>query len=149
MKRITTTHSRNYLAMTVVAAIAAMFIVPAGLASADHELTDDTILSKSIVVCTTEIVVKQTTSTACSFSISYNNPGVPAIIQATVPAEWEVTNADDIVAANCSVDPAIFFSTPWYWWASPPFLRHPQPFMGFTCWRPWCWEGFSWRWPGC
>lgn len=107
MKRITTTHSRNYLALTVVAAIAAMFIVPAGLASADHELTDDTILSKSIVVCPTEIVVKQTTSTACSFSISYNNPGVPAIIKDTVPAEWEVTNADDIEAAtDCTVNPA-------------------------------------------
>ncbi len=107
MKRITTTHSRNYLALTVVAAIAAMFIVPAGLASADHELTDDTILSKSIVICPTEIVVKQTTSTACSFSISYNNPGVPAIIKDTVPAEWEVTNADDIEAAtDCTVNPA-------------------------------------------
>ena len=104
MKRITT-HSRNYLAMTV-AAIAAMFIVPAGLASADHELTDDTILSKSIVVCPTEIEVKQTTPTACSFSISYNNLGVPAIIKDTVPAEWEVTNAADIEAANCSVDSA-------------------------------------------
>ncbi len=104
MNRITET--RNYLALTVVAAIAAMFIVPAGLASADHELTDATILSKSIVDCPTEIVVKQTTSTACSFSISYNNPGVPAIIKDTVPAEWEVTNADDIEAANCSVDPA-------------------------------------------
>ncbi len=105
MNRITET--RNYLAMTVVAVVAAMFIVPAGLASADHELTNETILSKSIVGCPTEIEVRQTTSTACSFSISYANPGVPATIIDTVPAEWEVTNAADIEAAtDCSVDPA-------------------------------------------
>ena len=93
--------------MTVVAVVAAMFIVPAGLANADHELTDATILSKSIVTCPTEIEVRQTTSTACSFSISYNNPGVPATIIDTVPAEWEVTNADAIESAtDCTVDPA-------------------------------------------
>ena len=92
--------------MTVVA-IAAMFIVPAGLANADHELTNETIFSKSIVACPTEIEVRQTTSTACSFSISYNNPGVPATIKDTVPAEWEVTNADAIeLATDCTVDPA-------------------------------------------
>ncbi len=91
MNRIT--EKRNYLAMTVVAVVAAMFIVPAGLANADHVLTDRTILSNSIVACPTDIEVRQTTFTACSFSISYT--GVPAIILDAVPAEWAVTNVVD------------------------------------------------------
>ncbi len=103
MNRIT--EKRNYLAMTVVAVVAAMFIVPAGLANADHELTDEIIFSKTIETCPTEIEVRQTTSTACSFSISYT--GVPATIKDTVPAEWEVTNAAEIEATtDCLVDPA-------------------------------------------
>ena len=101
MNRIT--EKRNYLAMTVVAVVAAMFIVPVGLANADHELTDSTILSKSIVDCPTDIEVRQTISTACSFSISYT--GVPAIILDTVPAEWAVT---DVVETDgeCTVTSA-------------------------------------------
>ncbi len=91
--------------MTVVAVVAAMFIVPAGLANADHELTDAEILSKSIVDCPTKIEVRQTTSTACSFSISYT--GVPAIIKDTVPAEWAVTNAEEIEeTTGCTVNSA-------------------------------------------
>ncbi len=102
MNRITET--RNNLAMTIIAAVAVMFIVPAGLANADHEQTDG-ILSKILVDCPNEIEVRQTTSTACSFSISYDNPGVPAIIKDTVPAEWAVTNVEE-TEGDCTVTSA-------------------------------------------
>ena len=101
MNRITET--RNYLAMTIIAAVAVMFIVPAGLANADHEQTGP--LTKSKEICPDAIVIKQTMTTECSFSISYDNPGVPAIILDTVPAEWAVTNVVE-TDGECTVTSA-------------------------------------------
>lgn len=97
--------TRSLLAVSAVA-MAALFIVSTGIASADHELTDETIFSKT-TDCPAQIEIGQAVSTACSFTITYANAGIPAIINDTVPAEWNVTNADAINAiGDCTVSSA-------------------------------------------
>lgn len=100
---MTNLETKSLLALSIVASIAAIFLIPAGLASADHETTDESILSKS-TDCPAELNVAPTVPTTCNFTITYNN--VSATILDTVPAEWEVTNSTEAELAGCSIDPA-------------------------------------------
>ncbi len=84
--------------MTLVA-VAAMFIVPAGLVNADHEEPFGP-LDKT-TDCPTEVDVKPAAPIVCTFTMSYTG-GVAATISDTVPAEWQVTGAGtcDVEQAN-------------------------------------------------
>lgn len=95
--------TKSLLALSVVATIAAIFMVPAGLANADHELTDVSVLNKT-TDCPVELNVAETVPTTCNFTIKYSN--VLATILDTVPAEWEVSDDADALAAGCTVEPA-------------------------------------------
>jgi len=97
MNRITET--KNLLAMTVIA-VAVMFIVPASLANADHEVPFGPLVKST--TCPTEVDVKPAAPIVCTFTMSYTG-GVAAIISDTVPAEWEVTGTTgtcDVSQAN-------------------------------------------------
>jgi len=96
MNRIT--ESRNYMAMAVVA-VAAMFIVSTGLASADHDVPFGPLVKSTD--CPAAIDVKPASAIVCSFTMSYTG-GVAATISDTVPAEWQVTDT----TGTCDVEQA-------------------------------------------
>ncbi len=96
MNRIT--EKRNYLAITV-AAVATMFLVTTGLASADHEVPFGPLVKSTD--CPTEVDVKPSSAIACSFTMTYSG-GVEATISDTVPAEWQVMST----TGTCDVDQA-------------------------------------------
>lgn len=97
--------TKGLLALSIVATIAAIFMVPAGLANADHETTNSDIFNKTST-CPADILVKQLAPTVCDFRIQYANPGVSAMIFDTVPAEWEVTGISGPNAADCTLESA-------------------------------------------
>ncbi len=90
--------------MIAVASIATIFMIPLGLANADHETTDANVLSKD-TDCVDPIQVAQTTSTVRSFTIQWQVAGSDTI-KDTAPAEWQVTNESDLEAAGCTVESA-------------------------------------------
>ncbi len=101
MNRITEGNTKNFLALTIVATIAAIFMIPVGLASANH----DEGLSGTIVKtnnCLDPMTVN--TYTKCTITITYT--GANAILKDTVPAGWNVTSdsKDALVADECSVE---------------------------------------------
>lgn len=97
--------TNSLFALSAIAVIAAIFMVPAGLVNADHAETDPNVLSKTHT-CPDEIDdVAQEVTTSCSFRIQYNSLTSATILD-TVPAEWEVTNEDAVEAEGCTVDPA-------------------------------------------
>jgi len=87
--------------LTIVATIAAIFMIPVGLASANH----DEGLSGTIVKtnnCPNPMTVN--TDTQCTIAITYT--GANAILKDTVPAGWNVTSdsKDALVTDGCSVE---------------------------------------------
>ena len=104
MNRITT-HYRNYLAITVVAAVAAMFIAPAGLANASHEEPPFGTLEKT-VTCP-ELVQFQLAN--CSVNVQWTSgDGNADLVVETIPAGFGVTDASKITleGAGCTVEPS-------------------------------------------
>jgi len=101
MNRITKRSTKNLLALTIVATIAAIFMIPVGLASANHDegLTGNIEKTNN---CPDPMTVN--TDTTCTITITYT--GDNAILKDTVPAGWDVTqnSKDALVADGCSVE---------------------------------------------
>ncbi len=101
MNRITEKNTKNFLALTIVATIAAIFMIPVGLASANHAegLTGNI---EKINNCPDPMMVN--IDTQCTITITYT--GDNAIVKDTVPAGWGVTedSKDALVADGCSVE---------------------------------------------
>jgi len=101
MNRITEGNTKNFLALTIVAIIAAIFMIPVGLASANHaEGLTGTITKTND--CPDPMTVN--TDTTCTIAITY--AGDNAILKDTVPAGWGVTpdSKDALVGDGCSVE---------------------------------------------
>ncbi len=97
MNRITEKNTKNFLALTIVATIAAIFIIPVGLASANH----DEGLSGTIVKtnnCPDPMTVN--TDTQCTITITYT--GDDAVVKDTVPAGWDVTAVNTLLGSSCT-----------------------------------------------
>jgi len=97
MNRITEKNTKNFLALTIVATIAAIFIIPVGLASANHEEG----LSGTIVKtnnCPNPMTVN--TDTQCTITITYT--GDDAVVKDTVPAGWDVTAVNTLLGSPCT-----------------------------------------------
>jgi len=97
MNRITEKNTKNFLALTIVATIAAIFIIPVGLASANHEEG----LSGTIIKtnnCPDPMTVN--TDTQCTITITYT--GDDAVVKDTVPAGWDVTAVNTLLGSSCT-----------------------------------------------
>jgi len=101
MNRITEKNTKNFLALTIVATIAAIFMIPVGLASANHDEPLSGTIDKTNN-CPNPMMVN--TDTQCTITITYT--GDNAIVKDTVPAGWGVTedSKDALVADGCTVD---------------------------------------------
>jgi len=101
MNRITEKNTKNFLALTIVATIAAIFMIPVGLASANDDESFSGTIDKTNN-CPNPMMVN--TYTKCTITITYN--GDNAIVKDTVPAGWGVTedSKDALVADGCTVD---------------------------------------------
>ncbi len=101
MNRITEGNTKNFLALTIVATIAAIFMIPVGLASANHDEGLSGTIDKTNN-CPNPMTVN--TDTQCTITITYT--GENAILKDTVPAGWDVTqnSKDALEADGCSVE---------------------------------------------
>ncbi len=103
MNRITET--KNLLALTMVATIAAIFMIPAGLANASHEEPSFGDLQKT-VTCP-ELVQFQPAN--CSVRVQWTSDDANAdLVVETIPAGFGVTDDSktDLMNAGCTVEPS-------------------------------------------
>ncbi len=103
MNRITET--KNLLALTMVATIAAIFIIPAGLANASHEEPSFGTLLKT-VDCPALVQFQKAN---CSVNVQWSSNDVIAdLVVETIPAGFGVTEASKIAleAEECTVKPS-------------------------------------------
>jgi len=103
MNRITET--KNLLALTMVATIAAIFIIPAGLANASHEEPSFGTIQKT-VTCPELVQFQQAN---CSVNVQWtSNDANPDLVVETIPAGFGVTDASKtaLEGAGCTVEPS-------------------------------------------
>jgi len=97
MNRITEGNTKNFLALTIVATIAAIFMIPVGLASANHEEGLSGIITKTND-CPDPMTVN--TFTQCTITLIYT--GDDAVVKDTVPAGWDVTGVNTLLGSPCT-----------------------------------------------
>jgi len=103
MNRITET--KNLLALTMVATIAAIFMIPAGLANASHEEPSFGNLQKTVNCPELE----QFQQANCSVNVQWTSGDANAdLVVETIPAGFGVTDASKIAleAEECTVKPS-------------------------------------------
>ena len=104
MNRITKGNTKNFLALTIVATIAAIFIIPAGLANASH-FEDFGTLTKT----TTCAAMTQFEQATCTINVTWASDDTNAdLVVETIPAGFGVTDASKTVLedADCTVKPS-------------------------------------------
>jgi len=101
MNRITERSTKNLLALTIVATIAAIFMIPLGLASANHDEGLTGTITKTHD-CPDPMTVF--TDTQCQITLGY--VGDAAVVKDTVPAGWGVTaeSKTALEADGCTVE---------------------------------------------
>ncbi len=102
MNRITET--KNLLALTMVATIAAIFIIPAGLANASHDENFGTLTKTTNCADMTQFV-----QATCNIVVAWDgDDDNPDRIVETVPAGFGVTDASKTALedAGCTVEPS-------------------------------------------
>ncbi len=97
MNRITEGNTKNFLALTIVATIAAIFMIPVGLASANHAEGLTGTITKTHD-CPDPMTVF--TFTQCTITLIYT--GDDAVVKDTVPAGWEVTAVNSLLGSPCT-----------------------------------------------
>jgi len=95
MNRITET--KNLLALTMVATIAAIFIIPAGLANASHDENFGTLTKTTNCAAMTQFV-----QATCNIVVTWDDDDdIPDRIVETIPAGFSITQASlDDIAQN-------------------------------------------------
>jgi len=104
MNRITKGNTKNFLALTIVATIAAIFIIPAGLANASH-LEDFGTLTKT-TICAPMTQFEQAT---CTINVTWSSGDANAdLVVETIPAGFGVKDASKMALedADCTVKPS-------------------------------------------
>jgi len=97
MNRITEGNTKNFLVLTIVATIAAIFMIPVGLASANHNEPFSGTIDKTHD-CPEPMTVF--TLTQCTITLIYT--GDDAVVKDTVPAGWDVTAVNSLLGSPCT-----------------------------------------------
>ena len=104
MNRITKGNTKNFLALTIVATIAAIFIIPAGLANASHAESFGTLTKTTACPAMTQFV-----QATCNITVTWvsEDPNPDRIVE-TIPAGFGVTvlSKTALEADGCTVEPS-------------------------------------------
>ena len=104
MNRITKRSTKNLLALTIVATVAAIFMIPAGLANASHAESFGTLTKTTNCPAMTQFV-----QATCNITVTWvSDDANPDRIVETIPAGFGVTAASKtaLEADGCTVEPS-------------------------------------------
>ncbi len=104
MNRITKRSTKNLLVLTIVATIAAIFMIPAGLANASHAESFGTLTKTTACPAMTQFV-----QATCNITVTWvSDDANPDRIVETIPAGFGVTvlSKTALEADGCTVEPS-------------------------------------------